>query len=41
MAGYLIDANLPRWFSLWADGNCQGHGQFFLARRNGRWVVID
>src|SRR5437588_12494695 len=23
MAGYLIDANLPRWFSLWADGNCQ------------------
>jgi len=23
MAGYLIDANLPRWFSLWADGSCQ------------------
>lgn len=22
MAAYLIDANLPRWFSLWASGNC-------------------
>jgi hypothetical protein len=25
----------------WADGICQGRGQFFLARRGGRWVVID
>ena len=23
MARYLIDANLPRWFSLWAGGNCE------------------
>ena len=22
MARYLIDANLPRWFSLWAGGDC-------------------
>lgn len=22
MGAYLIDANLPRWFSLWAEGNC-------------------
>ena len=23
MARYLIDANLPRWFSLWAGGECE------------------
>ena len=23
MARYLIDANLPRWFSLWAGGDCE------------------
>ncbi len=22
MARYLIDANLPRWFSLWSGGDC-------------------
>jgi len=25
----------------WGDGSCQSHGQFFLARRGQRWVVID
>jgi hypothetical protein len=25
----------------WADGGCQSHGQFFLARRGGRWVEIE
>ncbi len=23
MARYLIDANLPRWFSLWSGGDCK------------------
>ena len=23
MARYLIDANLPRWFSLWSGGDCE------------------
>jgi predicted nuclease of predicted toxin-antitoxin system len=23
VARYLIDANLPRWFSLWAGGDCE------------------
>ncbi len=23
MARFLIDANLPRWFSLWAGGDCE------------------
>jgi predicted nuclease of predicted toxin-antitoxin system len=23
VARYLIDANLPRWFSLWAGGGCE------------------
>jgi len=25
----------------WADGSCQSRGQFFLAKRGVRWVVID
>ncbi len=25
----------------WADGSCQSHGQFFLARRGTKWVEID
>jgi hypothetical protein len=25
----------------WADGSCQSRGQFFLAHRGTRWVVID
>ena len=25
----------------WADGSCQSRGQFFLARRGLRWVVIE
>lgn len=25
----------------WFDGSCQSKGQFFLARRAGRWTVID
>lgn len=25
----------------WGDGACQSRGQFFLARRGQRWVVID
>jgi hypothetical protein len=25
----------------WADGSCQSRGQFFLAKRGTRWVVID
>jgi hypothetical protein len=25
----------------WADGACQSRGQFFLARRGGKWVEIE
>jgi hypothetical protein len=25
----------------WFDGSCQSKGQFFLARRGGRWVLLD
>jgi hypothetical protein len=25
----------------WADGSCQSRGQFFLAKRGTRWVVIE
>jgi hypothetical protein len=25
----------------WADGQCQGRGQFFLARRGARWVELE
>ena len=25
----------------WADGVCQSHGQFFLARRGTKWIEID
>ncbi|MDB4954098.1 MAG: hypothetical protein JWO36_1667 [Myxococcales bacterium] len=27
--------------NMWGDGQCQGHGQFFLARRGAKWVEID
>jgi hypothetical protein len=27
--------------NVWADGSCQSRGQFFLARRGQRWVVIE
>jgi hypothetical protein len=27
--------------SQWADGHCQSRGQFFLAKRGGRWVDLD
>ena len=25
----------------WADGQCQSHGQFFLARRGQKWIEIE
>jgi hypothetical protein len=25
----------------WGDGQCQGRGQFFLARRGGHWAEVD
>jgi len=25
----------------WGDGSCQGHGQFFLAKRGAKWVQIE
>lgn len=27
--------------SAWFDGSCQSRGQFFLARRGARWVILE